>query len=90
MDTLQDVFRGSSSKEIDYIQYSVYLPPKENDQATISYLQDTLDMINSYIQPLVQDHLWQKDKFHLSIVFDRDQGRIHQSTGLFFFIHPKS
>jgi hypothetical protein len=75
MDTLQDVFRGSSSQEIDYLQYSVYLPPKENEQATISYLKDTLDMIHSHIQPLVQDHLWQKDKFHLSIVFDQDQGR---------------
>ncbi|KAI7898786.1 SGT1 protein-domain-containing protein [Cokeromyces recurvatus] len=29
-------------------------------------------MINSYIQPIVKDYLWQKDKFHLSIVYDQN------------------
>lgn len=73
MDTLQDVFKGSSSKEVDYIQYSVYLPPKENNDATLSYLQDTLDVINSLIQPLMSEYLWQKDRFHLSIAYAQNQ-----------------
>lgn len=71
MDTLQDVFRGSSQKEVDYIQYSIYLPPKSSDADMLSYLQDTLDMINSTIQPLIKDYIWQKDKFHLSIAYDQ-------------------
>jgi len=74
MDTLQDVFRGSSTKEIDYIQYAVYLPKKDNESDMISFLQDTLDMINSHVQPIIDGYLWQKDKFHLSIAYDQDQG----------------
>ncbi|CAO0792572.1 unnamed protein product [Mucor circinelloides] len=73
MDTLQDVFRGSSTKEIDYIQYAVYLPKKDNESDMISFLQDTLDMINSHVQPIIDGYLWQKDKFHLSIAYDQDQ-----------------
>lgn len=75
METLQDVFNGSSSKEIDYIQYAVYLPPKESENETIKYLKDTLDMINSFIHPLLKDYIWQKDKFHLSIAKDQQQGK---------------
>lgn len=74
MDTLQDVFRGSSTKEIDYIQYAVYLPRKDEEADMLSYLKDTLDMISSHIQPIIDGYLWQKDKFHLSIAHDQDQG----------------
>lgn len=74
MDTLQDVFRGSSTKEIDYIQYAVYLPKKDNESDMISFLKDTLDMINSHVQPMIDGYLWQKDKFHLSVAYDQDQG----------------
>lgn len=70
MDTLQDVFKGSSAKEIDYVQYAIYFPPKDTESATLLYLQDTLAMINSLIQPLVKDYIWQKDRFHLSITYD--------------------
>lgn len=73
MDTLQDVFKGSASKEVDYIQYSIYLPSKENEDATIAFLKDTLSMINSHIQPLIDGYLWQKDRFYLSIAHDQNQ-----------------
>ncbi|KAI9260450.1 SGT1 protein-domain-containing protein [Helicostylum pulchrum] len=71
MDTLQDVFKGSSAKEIDYVQYAIYLPSKETESDTHSYLQDTLAMINSLIQPLIKDYIWHKDRFHLSITYDQ-------------------
>ncbi|CEP09871.1 hypothetical protein [Parasitella parasitica] len=71
MDTLQDVFRGSSSKDVDYIQYAVYLPKKDDESGMLSNLKDTLDMISSHIQPIVDGYLWQKDKFHLSIAYDQ-------------------
>ncbi|RCH92952.1 hypothetical protein CU098_001350 [Rhizopus stolonifer] len=70
---LQDIFRGSSAKEIDYIQYAIYLPLKESDQATLSYLQDTLDVVYSIIQPIIEDYIWQKDRFQLCIAYDQDQ-----------------
>lgn len=73
MDSLQDVFKGSSSKETDYIQYTIYLPPKDTESATLTYLQDTLSMINSNIQPLIKNYIWQKDRFHLSITYDQHQ-----------------
>lgn len=73
MDTLQDVFKGSASKDVDYIQYSIYLPPKETVAATLDYLNDTLHMIQSHIQPLISGYIWQKDRFHLSIVHEQHQ-----------------
>ncbi|KAI8095403.1 SGT1 protein-domain-containing protein [Thamnidium elegans] len=73
MDTLQDVFKGSSAKDIDYVQYAIYLPPQDTEAATLSYLQDTLAMINSLIQPLIKDYIWHKDRFHLSIAYDHGQ-----------------
>ncbi|KAK4510751.1 ribosomal 40S subunit protein S18B [Mucor velutinosus] len=73
MDTLQDVFRGSSAKEIDYIQYAVYLPKKGNESDMMDSLKDALDMINSHVQPIVDGYLWQKDRFHLSIAYDQKQ-----------------
>ncbi|KAL9543653.1 hypothetical protein MBANPS3_008012 [Mucor bainieri] len=73
MDTLQDVFRGSSAKEIDYIQYAVYLPKKDDESDMTASLKDALDMINSHVQPIINGYLWQKDKFHLSIAYDQDQ-----------------
>ncbi|KAI9361939.1 SGT1 protein-domain-containing protein [Pilaira anomala] len=30
-------------------------------------------MINSNIQPLIKDYIWQKDRFHLSITYDQHQ-----------------
>lgn len=73
MDSLQDVFKGSASKEIDYIQYSIYLPPKKTDDLTLVYLNDTLSMIFSNIQPLISGYIWQKDRFHLSIAHEQSQ-----------------
>ncbi|KAI8328393.1 SGT1 protein-domain-containing protein [Choanephora cucurbitarum] len=70
---LEDIFKGSSSKEINYIQYAIYLPPKDSDQATRSYLRDTMDMIHSLTQPIIDDYIWQKDRFQLSIAYAQDQ-----------------
>ncbi|KAG2196589.1 hypothetical protein INT47_004892 [Mucor saturninus] len=71
MDSLQDVFKGSASKDVDYIQYSIYLPPKETSAATLDYLNDTLLMIQSHIQPLISGYIWQKDRFFLSIAHEQ-------------------
>ncbi|GAN09276.1 suppressor of S. cerevisiae gcr2 isoform 1 [Mucor ambiguus] len=73
MDTLQDVFRGSSAKETDYIQYAVYLPKKDDESDMTASLKDALDMINSHVQPIINGYLWQKDKFHLSLAYDQGQ-----------------
>jgi hypothetical protein len=70
---LQQVFQGSSNKEVDFVQYAIYLPPREDN--FISYLQDTIDLIQSFIQPLLSNYLWQKDDFHLSIVKDASNGK---------------
>ncbi|CEG80582.1 Putative SGT1-like protein [Rhizopus microsporus] len=75
METLQDVFNRSSLKEEDHIQYAIYLPNKEKDM--ILYLQDTINMINSMIEPTIKDYLWQKDRFHLSIVQDKSQDPLY-------------
>lgn len=72
IENLQEVLNKSSLKGEDYIQYSVFLSPKAQDM--YSYLQDTLDMINSLIQPIVKDYIWQKDRFHLSIVNEHSRG----------------
>ncbi|KAI8973465.1 SGT1 protein-domain-containing protein [Mycotypha africana] len=73
-DTLQEVFKGTASKDIDYIQYAIFLPvnnSNNDEEALLTYLKDTLDMINSLIQPIMKDYIWQKDKFHLSIAYEQ-------------------
>lgn len=72
IENLQEVLNKSSLKGEDYIQYSVFLPLKAQDM--YSYLRDTLDMINSLIQPIIKDYIWQKDRFHLSIVNEHSRG----------------
>ncbi|KAI8979008.1 SGT1 protein-domain-containing protein [Pilobolus umbonatus] len=72
MDTLQDVFKGSS-KEINFIQYAVFMPAQNNEEKMIDTLKDTLDIIYSTIQPLLSQYIWQKDRFHLSIMYDDTQ-----------------
>lgn len=73
METLQEVFGKGASKGEDYIQYSIFLPLQKQDMK--SCLHDTLDMINSLIQPIIKDYIWQKDRFHLSIVNEHSQGK---------------
>lgn len=68
METLQDVFQGAASVDINQVEYSVYLPCKQDPKAMMEFVQETLAMIRSIVQPFTDKYLWQKDQFHLAIV----------------------
>ncbi|KAI9028156.1 SGT1 protein-domain-containing protein [Phycomyces nitens] len=70
METLQDVFQGSRSKEVDYVQYSIYIPQKQDKQTTLSTLQETCALIHSQLQIYLDGYIWQKDRFNLCIAYD--------------------
>ncbi|KAI7869680.1 SGT1 protein-domain-containing protein [Spinellus fusiger] len=73
METLQDVFQMSSSREVDYVQYSIYFPPKEDTEKTLDMLQVTCALVHSQLQGYLDGYLWQKDRFNLSIAYDEKQ-----------------
>ncbi|KAI8372944.1 SGT1 protein-domain-containing protein [Radiomyces spectabilis] len=70
METLQDVLRGSTHKEVDYVQYFIFFPPGQTNEETVSKLQNQRIVITDFIQPWIRDYLWQKDRFSLSIGYD--------------------
>ncbi|ORZ19641.1 SGT1 protein-domain-containing protein [Absidia repens] len=70
METLRDVFNGTASTEINYIQYSIYFPPRDTKTDNLQALYDAISNIDGLIAPLVDGHLWQKDAFKLRPVYN--------------------
>ncbi|KAI8084475.1 SGT1 protein-domain-containing protein, partial [Halteromyces radiatus] len=69
MESLKDVFNGTNRIDINYIQYSIYFPLKDTNDATTTTLHKLKALIDSQIiQPLTTGHIWQKDGFNLRIV----------------------
>lgn len=68
METLQDVFQSAASVDVNQVEYSVYLPRKQDPKAMMEYVQESLAMVRSIVQPFTDNYLWQKDQFHLAIV----------------------
>ncbi|OAD78580.1 SGT1 transcription factor [Phycomyces blakesleeanus NRRL 1555(-)] len=58
------------SKEVDYVQYSIYLPPKQDKQSNLKMLRETCALIHSQLQNYLDGYLWQKDRFNLCIAYD--------------------
>lgn len=86
MTTLRDVFQGAASQETNYVQYSIFLPSKSDDKEIIRSLQDHLAKIHSIVQPIVNDYIWQKDRFALSIAREQSNGKVASRISEFFFL----
>ena len=76
METLQDVFQGAASVDVNQVEYSVYLPCKQDPKAMMEFVQESLAMIRSIVQPFTDQYLWQKDQFHLAIVQENGKKRL--------------
>ncbi|KAI8329638.1 SGT1 protein-domain-containing protein [Chlamydoabsidia padenii] len=68
MDSIKDIFSHTNHTGINYIEYSIFFPPKSSKEATIETLHNSKRQIESLIEPIINGHLWQTDNFKLRIV----------------------
>lgn len=74
MESIRDIFSRTNNTDINYIEYSIYFPPSTSEKATCQALCDYEKQIESLIEPFLDGHFWQKDKFKLRIVRNDRKG----------------
>ncbi|KAI8060964.1 SGT1 protein-domain-containing protein [Gongronella butleri] len=68
MASLAEIFGRHTVDQVNYLQYALYFPPHDSDQATKDALERLRSDILDFVRPWTHDHIWQKDGFNLAIV----------------------